>query len=71
MSSLTDSRPSKRPRTSSTSELEDAEHSTTRTRDGEFWYEDGSIILVARDVEFRIYYKGLLAIHSSIFLSCT
>ncbi|KAI0742439.1 hypothetical protein C8Q80DRAFT_1108932, partial [Daedaleopsis nitida] len=37
-----------------------------RKRDGEFWYEDGNIILVACDVEFRIY-KGLLAVHSPIF----
>ncbi len=37
-----------------------------RKRDLEFWYSDGNIILVARDVEFRVY-KGLLADHSSVF----
>lgn len=37
-----------------------------RKRDGEFWYSDGNIILVARDVEFRVY-KGILAEHSPVF----
>ncbi|EIW56923.1 uncharacterized protein TRAVEDRAFT_128165 [Trametes versicolor FP-101664 SS1] len=37
-----------------------------RKHDPEFWYSDGNIILVARDVEFRVY-KGLLADHSSVF----
>ncbi|EIW56911.1 uncharacterized protein TRAVEDRAFT_81808, partial [Trametes versicolor FP-101664 SS1] len=36
------------------------------TRDEEFWSSDGDIILVARDVEFRVY-KGLLADHSPVF----
>ncbi|EIW56925.1 uncharacterized protein TRAVEDRAFT_127403 [Trametes versicolor FP-101664 SS1] len=40
--------------------------SVLRKRDEEFWYCDGSIILVAGDVEFRIY-KGLLADHSPVF----
>ncbi|RDX48999.1 hypothetical protein OH76DRAFT_1351456 [Lentinus brumalis] len=35
-------------------------------RDEEFWYEDGTIILVARNVQFRVY-KGVLADHSSVF----
>ncbi|PIL26260.1 hypothetical protein GSI_12016 [Ganoderma sinense ZZ0214-1] len=35
-------------------------------RDAEFWYSDGSIILVAKDVEFRVY-GGLLAEQSSVF----
>ncbi|RPD53662.1 hypothetical protein L226DRAFT_482950 [Lentinus tigrinus ALCF2SS1-7] len=35
-------------------------------RDGEFWYQDGTIILVARNVQFRVY-KGILADHSSVF----
>lgn len=52
-------------------EKKDAEHmqfpqSVLRKRDEEFWYSDGSIILVAGDVEFRIY-KGLLADHSPVF----
>lgn len=37
-----------------------------RTRDVEFRYDDDSIILIARDVEFRVY-KGLLADHSPVF----
>ncbi|RDX49030.1 hypothetical protein OH76DRAFT_1382842 [Lentinus brumalis] len=35
-------------------------------RDEEFWFEDGSIILVARDVEFRVYMR-VLADHSTVF----
>ncbi|KAI1795393.1 hypothetical protein LXA43DRAFT_40087 [Ganoderma leucocontextum] len=34
--------------------------------DEEFWFEDGTVILVARDVEFRVY-KGVLAGLSSVF----
>ena len=34
-------------------------------QDGEFWFEDGTVILVARDVEFRVY-GGLLADHSPV-----
>lgn len=37
-----------------------------RKRDAEFWYSDGNIILVARDVEFRVF-KGILAEHSPVF----
>lgn len=44
----------------------DSDVCITRTRDEEFWYSDGSIILVARDVEFRVY-KGLLTRHSPVF----
>ncbi|EIW56927.1 uncharacterized protein TRAVEDRAFT_128217 [Trametes versicolor FP-101664 SS1] len=44
----------------------DSDESVARTRDDEFWYSDGSIILVARDVEFRVY-KGLLTHHSPVF----
>ncbi|TFK88107.1 hypothetical protein K466DRAFT_521356 [Polyporus arcularius HHB13444] len=39
---------------------------TELVRDGEFWYEDGSIILVARTVQFRVY-KGVLADLSPVF----
>ncbi|KAI0743007.1 hypothetical protein C8Q80DRAFT_948709 [Daedaleopsis nitida] len=35
-------------------------------RDDEFWFEDGTVTLVARDVEFRVY-KGLLASRSPVF----
>lgn len=37
-----------------------------RTRDGEFWFEDGSVILVAGDVEFRVF-KSILAQYSPVF----
>ena len=35
-------------------------------RDEEFWFDDGTVILVASDVEFR-FYKGLLASVSPVF----
>ncbi len=35
-------------------------------RDEEFWYEDGTILLVTEDVGFRVY-KGVLATHSPVF----
>ncbi|PIL26280.1 hypothetical protein GSI_12036 [Ganoderma sinense ZZ0214-1] len=35
-------------------------------KDEEFWLEDGTVILVARDVEFRVY-KGLLSSLSPVF----
>lgn len=44
----------------------DSDVSIARTRDEEFWYSDGSIILVAHNVEFRVY-KGLLTRHSPVF----
>ena len=34
--------------------------------DEEFWFEDGTVILVARDAEFRVY-KGVLGRLSSVF----
>ncbi|PCH44677.1 hypothetical protein WOLCODRAFT_123932 [Wolfiporia cocos MD-104 SS10] len=34
--------------------------------DGEFWYEDGNVVLVAQDVGFKVY-KGLLAQRSEVF----
>lgn len=37
-----------------------------RTRDGEFWFDDGSIILVAGTVEFRVF-KSILAQYSPVF----
>ncbi len=37
-----------------------------RQRDEEFWFADGTVVLVARNVEFRVY-KGILSIHSPIF----
>ncbi|KAI0683669.1 hypothetical protein C8T65DRAFT_749389 [Cerioporus squamosus] len=35
-------------------------------RDEEFWLDDGTVILIARDVEFRVY-GGVLATHSPVF----
>ena len=35
-------------------------------RDEELWFPDGNLILVARDVEFRVY-QGPLVAHSPIF----
>lgn len=35
-------------------------------RDEEFWEDDGTIVLIARDVEFKVY-KGVLAHHSTVF----
>ncbi|RPD53658.1 hypothetical protein L226DRAFT_532808 [Lentinus tigrinus ALCF2SS1-7] len=35
-------------------------------RDEEFWLDDGTVILVARGVGFRVY-RGVLSMHSSVF----
>lgn len=35
-------------------------------RDNEFWYDDGTIVLVADNTEFRVY-RGPLAKHSPVF----
>ncbi|KAI0742438.1 hypothetical protein C8Q80DRAFT_907174 [Daedaleopsis nitida] len=35
-------------------------------KDPDFWFDDGTVALVARDVEFRVY-KGILAEHSPVF----
>lgn len=65
----------KRARTSSSASASNTQDDATkgsgdepisRKRDEEFWYSDGSVILVAQDVEFRVY-KGLLAEHSPVF----
>ena len=53
----------KRARTSSTSADPQPE---SLKRDEEFWYEDGTIILIAADVEFRVY-RGPLEKHSAVF----
>ncbi|KAI0742463.1 hypothetical protein C8Q80DRAFT_1188524 [Daedaleopsis nitida] len=45
-------------------DLDDA--SAGLRQDEEFWEDDGTIVLVARDVKFRVY-KGVLAHHSSVF----
>ncbi|KAI0668972.1 hypothetical protein C8Q78DRAFT_1193951 [Trametes maxima] len=36
------------------------------SKDDELWFEDGNLVLVARDVKFRIY-KGPLVAHSPVF----
>ena len=46
------------------SELEG--HEIQPGRDAEFWFGDGTVILVAKDIEFRIY-RGLLADYSPVF----
>ncbi|KAI1791592.1 hypothetical protein LXA43DRAFT_422413 [Ganoderma leucocontextum] len=38
------------------------------TRDSDYWFDDGNLILVSQGVAFRIY-KGLLAEHSAMFRS--
>lgn len=35
-------------------------------QDDEFWFEDGNIVLIARDIEFCVF-KGILAKHSPLF----
>ncbi|TBU36564.1 hypothetical protein BD309DRAFT_1005270 [Dichomitus squalens] len=44
----------------------DEESTRSLSRDYELWYEDGTIILIAHDVEFRVY-RGPLAKHSPLF----
>ena len=41
-------------------------HGQIFRRDNEFWFDDGTVILVAGDVEFRVY-KGILSSHSAVF----
>ncbi len=45
---------------------ENAQSSTRQKRDDEFWFDDGTIILVAQAVEFRVY-KGVLVDRIPIF----
>ncbi|TFK89934.1 hypothetical protein K466DRAFT_544304 [Polyporus arcularius HHB13444] len=45
---------------------DDALADTDLTRDGEFWFDDGSVVLIAGKVAFKIY-RGLLAAQSPIF----
>ncbi|KAI0742404.1 hypothetical protein C8Q80DRAFT_905340 [Daedaleopsis nitida] len=60
--------PAKRSRANaeSTSNLNGASSSQNSKRDDDFWFEDGNVVLVARDVGFRIY-RGLLPTQSSVF----
>ena len=45
---------------------DDNDEELRSVEDAEFWFDDGTVILVARGVEFRIY-GGLLAHHSPVF----
>ena len=38
------------------------------TRDKDYWFDDGNLILVSQGAAFRVY-KGLLAEHSTVFRS--
>ena len=42
---------------------DEGESHSTRTRDPEFWYEDGNIILIAEDTPFKVH-RGML-MHTS------
>ncbi|PIL26278.1 hypothetical protein GSI_12034 [Ganoderma sinense ZZ0214-1] len=52
------------PASSSESDSDNLEHG--HGHDTEFWYNDGTVILVSKDVQFRVY-RGLLADSSPIF----
>ena len=41
-------------------------HSLETVRNVEFWYDDGTLILLANNIEFRVY-RGPLAKHSQVF----
>lgn len=46
-------------------ELSSSALSVAPTRDAELWFEDGNLVLIAREVEFQVY-KGTLMKHSPI-----
>ena len=46
--------------------MDSIQNPASRQKDIEFWFEDGTIILVVQNTEFRVY-KGLLTEHSPIF----
>ncbi|TFY62998.1 hypothetical protein EVJ58_g3505 [Rhodofomes roseus] len=62
----------KRPRLSQTSDKDRSQPTNIEAedlglvRDEEFWYEDGSVVLVAGNVGFRVY-RGLLVRRSEVF----
>lgn len=39
---------------------------SVETRDEEFWFEDGTVTLVAGNIQFLVY-RGVLASHSPVF----
>ena len=58
--------PPKRHRPDDNDNDEEMAEKTAPGRDEEFWFEDGTIILVAAGVEFKVY-RGVLAEHSAVF----
>ena len=55
-----------RPTAESVSDSEATQPSTSYKRDTELWFEDGNLVLVAEDVEFKLY-RGPLIAHSLVF----
>ena len=41
-------------------------HDGSPVRDEEFWFDDGTIVLVAGDIEFKVYARPLVG-HSLVF----
>ena len=58
-------RSAKRARVQDGDSSSELEHAVLK-HDDEFWFDDGNLILVARDTGFKIY-RGLLAAQSSVF----
>lgn len=58
-------RSAKRARVQDGDSSSELEHAVLKD-DDEFWFDDGNLILVARDTGFKIY-RGLLAAQSSVF----
>ncbi|PIL26302.1 hypothetical protein GSI_12058 [Ganoderma sinense ZZ0214-1] len=58
--------PKKRARTSEGGDNPDSTQTLSLQRDKTFWYDDGTIVVVAGNIEFRIY-RGLLARYSPVF----
>ena len=68
-----DARPLKRPRAESPSAPDDGDTGSGTVpsleeleRDEDLWLEDGSVVLVARNIAFKVY-MGLLSAHSPVF----
>ena len=67
-----DTRPLKRTRLSTDDSTDSGPSGSSSTysnlhRHSEIWYDDGNLILVARETAFRIY-RGLIAGQASVFL---
>ncbi|KAI0350925.1 hypothetical protein OH77DRAFT_1524454 [Trametes cingulata] len=67
---MSDTRLKKRPRADEegkdSNSLPSSSRAVAARRDEECWYEDGNLVLAARDVEFRVY-MGPLVKHSPVF----